>query len=77
MTNSEICWAAGKVLQDYQEELKKLREDASDPRQIAFLEYQLAALPNAMFLLGAAAGRDSLKRSLPAEALADFDRGQR
>lgn len=72
-TKAEILWEAGHILQDYIEEVKQLRKDASHPKQIAFLEAQLKAFPDALLLIGFAAGRDSLKRQLSIEGVARFD----
>lgn len=73
LTNAEICMAAGEVLKQYHDELKALRAGLSDIQQSAFIDYQLANIPGALFLLGAAAGRDSLRRRLTPEQLAEFD----
>jgi hypothetical protein len=76
MTDAEICLAAGRILSKFGDELEALRKGASDLKQIAFLDCQLNALPEAMLLLGCAAGRDSLKRQMTPEQLAEFDAQQ-
>jgi hypothetical protein len=76
LTTTELCFAAGKALQAYYEELQQLRKEATSPKQIAYIQYQIDAMPGAQFLLGAAAGRDSLRRKLGMDGLAQFDKEQ-
>lgn len=64
MTDTEIITAACALLTEYEKELKEQRRDASDPRQIGFIEFQLNSVPATAFLLGAIGGRASMKKTM-------------
>jgi hypothetical protein len=63
MTDTELAYAAADMLRTLRTDLQAELQAEADPKKREFIEGMLGAIPMAMFLLGAAAGKNSLAKA--------------